>query len=239
MLIDSGVGNLTLTPKRPEVKLGACVTYTDDTAAPVKVTLGKPDAQTFTVPASDSGDTHALAAAGTVDVTVQQTTLLGASGSGQIVVDRAPTANPSGSTSSTPSAQQSQPPNRSGSGHRANPRDASGRRHKHGKSSSAAVPRLVIPPGETASPYAVERRLAGSKPLVAGAAPPVATTPAVPIATPTAAPNAAGASPTTAATGQGNTGLGVAIAALLVVGQVVALGRVLVDRRRRHGRNSA
>jgi hypothetical protein len=202
--ITPGVQAPTLTPKTATITAGGCVAYTNNTALPVKISIGK-----LSDVANPNGVvTFVERAAGKFTVTAQeqfQGQGIGGTGTGTLVVKAAPPPKPSPRpTSSSPA-----------------PRPSSSSPHPSASATSSGpvvAPTQTPPtaPGVTPSPNQSGQN---NPPVIVGMTTPSPSQPS----SPAVIPRAQLQPPSGRATG-----LPAAIAALLVVGAAAAFVRVLL-----------
>jgi hypothetical protein len=203
--ISPGVQSPTLAPKTATINAGGCAAYTNKTAFPVRVTVGK-----LSDVANPNGVvTFVERAAGRFSVTAQEQLQgqgFGGSGTGTLVVRAAPAPKPSPHPTATPTPQ----PSSSASSH------PTAQPSSSGPVVAPTTPAPPTAPGATPSPNDSGQ---GNPPVIVGMPPPTAN----PSSSPAVAPEAQLQPPSGRATG-----LPAAIAALLVVGAAAAFVRVLL-----------
>jgi len=200
--ITPGVQAPTLTPKKVTINAGGCAAYTNNTALPVKVTVGK-----LSDVANPNGVvTFVERAAGTFAVSAQeqfQGQGVGGNGTGTLVVRKAPAPQP---TRTSPGPQ----PSPSATSARPTPTPTSS-----GPIVSPPPTPPATSPGLTPAPNQSGQ---GNPPVIVGMPPPTS-----PASSPAVVPQAQLQPPSGRAAG-----LPAAIAALLVVGAAAAFVRVLL-----------
>lgn len=207
--ITPGVQSPTLTPKTATITAGGCAAYTNNTALPTKVTVGK----LSTVVNPNGAATFVERVAGRFAVTAQeqfQGQNIGGAGSGTLVVKAKPAPKPS----STPTAS-SPPPHPSTSPSSAPP---SATPASSGPVVATATPTQAPPatPGLTPAPNQSGQ---GNPPVIVGIPPPTPT--------PSSPPQAVERAQLQPPSGRA-AGLPAAIAALLLVGVGAGFVRVLL-----------
>jgi len=203
--ITPGVQSPTLTPKTATITAGGCAAYTNNTALPAKVTVGK----LSTVVNPNGVATFVERAAGRFAVTAQeqfQGQNIGGAGSGTLVVKAKPAPKP---TASSP------PPRPSTSPSSARP---SATPASSGPVVATTTPTQAPPttPGLTPAPNQSGQ---GNPPVIVGIPPPTPT--------PSSPPEAVERAQLQPPSGRA-AGLPAAIAALLVVGVAAGFIRVLL-----------
>ena len=206
--ITPGVQSPTLSPKTATIVAGGCAAYTNSTALPVKVTVGK-----LSIVVNPNGvATYLERVAGTFPVSAQeqfQGQAIGGTGSGTLVVKPKPAPKPSPSPSKSPA------PHPSGSASSAPP---SATPSSSGPVVASTAPTQPPPSTPGLSP-APNQSGQGNPPVIVGMPPPTPT----PSSPPPAVTRAQLQPPSGRAAG-----LPAAIAALLVVGGAAGFVRVLL-----------
>jgi plastocyanin len=252
--IESSGPGLALSPARSRVTSGDCVTFDNTTGATVMVVVGKPGTVWRTRLAPDGTDDYPAQTDGDHDVKASLWPLGAGAASGDLTVQPpaspSPSAAPSSGAGHSPSSSASPAGGHRGlrgASHGRKGSSAAGARKRARHRSRVAVPRLHIPAGATAAPYTVSHRGGGAEPKIAR---PGSGLLGTLLPSPSTAPSAspswsiAATAPRVSPVGRSGPALGLAaggllalaIAALLAVGQLSALLRVLaaVDKQR-HG----